>query len=73
MGVSGAAGTRGLHIGAALPLFRTQVEEQYIRGFAGETLGGKLEVRDVRNMKLAGIFRVQQPAKPACILRFAYQ
>jgi len=62
-----------LHIGAALPLFRTKIEEQDIRWIAGETLGGKFEVRDVRNMKLAGIFRVQQPAKPACILRFAHQ
>ena len=65
-------GTRSLHIGSALPLFGTQVEQQDIRWIAGETLGGKIEVRDVRNMKLARILRVQYPAKLAGIFRFPY-
>src|SRR5450759_359379 len=48
-------GTRGLHTGAALPLPRTQIEQQDIRWIAGKTLDGKIEVRDVRNMESIGI------------------
>src|SRR5580704_14848909 len=50
---------RRLHIGAALPLSGSQVNQQNIRRIAGETLGGEIEVRDVLYMKLGGIFSIQ--------------
>ena len=49
-------GTRRLHIGAALPLFDTQVNEHDICWIAGETLGGKIKVRVFVSKRIELIF-----------------
>ncbi|HEY2647312.1 MAG TPA: hypothetical protein VGI34_10070 [Candidatus Acidoferrales bacterium] len=47
---------------------------KHIRRVAHEPpLGGKIKVRDMLNIKIAGVSRVKQPAQPARFRRIPYQ
>ncbi len=73
MGISGAAARAACTYARHCCCLDPKSSNKTSVGIGGDALRGKIEVRYVRNVEIAGFFCVKKSTNPASIFRFAYQ